>query len=232
MRMIRRIGLLGALAGVAGVVLAVPSGASAAVTLGETFVPSGCSEQTYIQTASPPGGPSYEVPFDGVITQWSYRSDSSPPETVQLKAAFHQGGTTFQIVAESTPENIAASTLNTYQSRISVPAGADLGEFIGADCSRADDNYSDYYADGNLSPGTTSSAFTLENFQQDISAVLEPDADRDGYGDDTQDLCPTNAATQGPCPVSAPAKKKCKKKKKKHSAESAKKKKCKKKKKK
>ena len=70
-----------------------------------------------------------------------------------------------------------------------------------------------------------------------FAVFVEPDADHDGFGDETQDQCPTNASTQGTCPaapvtpVTTVKKKKCKKKKKKHSAESAKKKKCKKKKK-
>jgi hypothetical protein len=49
----------------------------------------------------------------------------------------------------------------------------------------------------------------------DIAAVIEADADHDGFGDETQDLCPTNAATQGACPATgqrARALKKCKKK--------------------
>jgi hypothetical protein len=37
----------------------------------------------------------------------------------------------------------------------------------------------------------------------DLSATLEPDADHDGFGDETQDQCPTNASTQGACPVIA-----------------------------
>jgi hypothetical protein len=71
-------------------------------------------------------------------------------------------------------------------------------------------------------PGETRSAVgapdpvTLLN----VSAVLEPDADGDGFGDETQDQCPTNATTQGPCPTPAAAPtgqravaiKKCKKK--------------------
>ena len=71
----------------------------------------------------------------------------------------------------------------------------------------------------------------------DIAARLEADADGDGFGDETQDQCPTDPSTHAACPVTpvtpAPSvkKKKCKKHKKKHSAESAKKKKCKKKKK-
>ena len=61
--------------------------------------------------------------------------------------------------------------------------------------------------------------------QLDVSAVFELEADNDGFGDETQDLCPTNASTQGPCPAApasvtgqrAAALKKCKKKaKKKH----------------
>ncbi len=34
-----------------------------------------------------------------------------------------------------------------------------------------------------------------------VEAVLEADADKDGFGDETQDQCPSDATTQGPCPV-------------------------------
>jgi hypothetical protein len=44
-----------------------------------------------------------------------------------------------------------------------------------------------------------------------VQYLIEPDADRDGFGDETQDRCRTNASTQATCPVKA---KKCKKKKK------------------
>jgi hypothetical protein len=37
-------------------------------------------------------------------------------------------------------------------------------------------------------------------FRVDVGAVLEPDADGDGFGDETQDACPSDASTQGPCP--------------------------------
>jgi hypothetical protein len=33
-----------------------------------------------------------------------------------------------------------------------------------------------------------------------MNADIEPDADGDGYGDETQDQCPTDATTQGNCP--------------------------------
>lgn len=46
-----------------------------------------------------------------------------------------------------------------------------------------------------------------------VTAIVEEDKDRDGYGDETQDKCPVSAAYQGECPVvkisaSAEAKKK------------------------
>jgi hypothetical protein len=38
-----------------------------------------------------------------------------------------------------------------------------------------------------------------------LSAVLEPDADRDVYGDETQDACPADATAHvAPCPVAPP----------------------------
>jgi hypothetical protein len=36
-----------------------------------------------------------------------------------------------------------------------------------------------------------------------LQATVEPDADHDGFGDETQDQCPTDASTQGPCPKPA-----------------------------
>jgi hypothetical protein len=34
-----------------------------------------------------------------------------------------------------------------------------------------------------------------------IQYLIEPDADRDGFGDESQDRCPTNATVQAACPV-------------------------------
>ena len=45
-----------------------------------------------------------------------------------------------------------------------------------------------------------------------VQYLIEPDADRDGFGDETQDRCPTSAATPAACPGKSA--KKCKKKKK------------------
>jgi hypothetical protein len=51
-----------------------------------------------------------------------------------------------------------------------------------------------------------------------VQATVEPDADGDEYGDETQDQCPTNGSTHGPCPTGqrAAALAKCKKRAHKH----------------
>jgi len=38
-----------------------------------------------------------------------------------------------------------------------------------------------------------------------VAATIEPDADADGFGDETQDGCPTQAVSQGACDTSKPA---------------------------
>ena len=52
--------------------------------------------------------------------------------------------------------------------------------------------------------GSTSTAgMQFTNARANVQAVIEPDADLDGYGDETQDGCPADRAEHGPC--TAPA---------------------------
>ena len=46
---------------------------------------------------------------------------------------------------------------------------------------------------------------TLGGFELLMQFDIEPDADHDHFGDETQDQCPTDASTQGPCPKPASA---------------------------
>jgi hypothetical protein len=153
------------------------SPAQASVSLGETFNPDGCAADTYIQTADP--GNRYRVPLDGVITSWSYEADSSPPAEVRFKVARTAPGadltidTDVTIVGQSALENPAASTVNTYATQIPVKAGDRIGEYADDDCSREDPAYTDHYFSGDVQPGITDT-FSVEDYQQDIAAVLEP----------------------------------------------------------
>jgi hypothetical protein len=47
--------------------------------------------------------------------------------------------------------------------------------------------------------GSISNVSPVTGLRVNIAAVLEPDADHDGYGDETQDGCPTDATQQLPC---------------------------------
>ena len=48
---------------------------------------------------------------------------------------------------------------------------------------------------------TATLAGEVSGVQVPIVVVLEPDADNDGFGDETQDACPQSATTQAACPV-------------------------------
>jgi hypothetical protein len=105
-------------------------------------------------------------------------------------------------------EPITPSALNTFPARIPVEAEDVIGYFNDtgpAHCLRtAPAPYSTRFVNADLLTGSTATFMTNGLLQMDIAAILEPDADGDGFGDETQDQCPTDASIQGPCPPSPP----------------------------
>jgi hypothetical protein len=165
-----------------------------------------------------------------------------------LKVGRVTGPGQFFIVGDSAADlsGLTQNRLFTTATRIPVHAGDVIGltanapSVSGLPCDRSapNPNSDEAILIGDPAPGSTpTSSSDFSAFELDLSAQLETDADGDGFGDETQDQCPTNASAQGTCPaapvtpVTTVKKKKCKKHKKHRSAESAKKKKCKKKKK-
>jgi hypothetical protein len=194
---------------------ALAPSAFGAVTIGQTFTPDvdfGGSG-IFIQTGSP--GDMYTVPSDGVITSWSFQAAASEAPPLKLKMLRRVNATDFTTVGDSQSETPTLGMLNTWPTRISVKAGDVPAEFY-SDSTSSYRDVPGYVTQEDSTgvdpaPGMT---FSYEganpmSHQIDLSAVLEPDADHDGFGDETQDQCPTKAATQGPCP-----KKRCKHKKK------------------
>src|SRR5262245_54844083 len=188
--------------------VALPARASPATAVGETVNPTGFSCNPiakFFQGVSPSN--QFVVPYEGVITSWSFLGGVTAPSQMKLKLA-RVGASTLDVVAESDFQTPVANQLNTFPSR--VPAHAD--EVIGFDLKSPSlvpcgtdpaAGYTTDYVVGDLAPGTSNAAFSsLPNLHLDLSARLEPDADHDGYGDETQDQCPTNASTQGPCRAS------------------------------
>jgi hypothetical protein len=194
------------LAVAAALVLAAPGSASGAVTLGSTFTSTeGCvAGATYAQTGS--SGNSYVMPTDGVITSWAHRAGAGPPD-LKFRIVRRVAETNFfKLVREGPWTQLTADQLNEFPVRIPVKGGDMIGLYVGPsmapyNCSaptgKAADlwyfNTMDYFEIPFVGPGT--------GFKFDVSAQLEPDADGDGFGDETQDLCPTEATTQAGCPV-------------------------------
>ena len=192
----------------AGIVVALgaASPALAATKIGETFAPpNDCTaDTTNLQSASP--SDSYAAPSAGVITSWSFLAPATvpPAQEIKFKVGNLVSGDNFQITASSGPGvRPAASTLNNYDIRVPVEQGDVIGLYlkVAMACGTNPAPGYDYHhllGDIGLVPAQT----WTQGFQvkYDISAQLEPDADGDGFGDETQDQCPTDASTQGQCP--------------------------------
>jgi hypothetical protein len=172
-----------------------PSAASAATTVGATFPPTTLNcDSTYL-AADPPSG-LYAVPSPGVITSWSFQAGAAvAPLRLKLGRAEGPLGT-FTIVGQSDFATPVANQLNTFPTRITVSAGDLLGLYATSSipCGQ-NTGGAGVWTGGpaDQQPGTSSGTYTPGPGSLDVSAVLEPDADNDGFGDETQDNCPTAA---------------------------------------
>jgi hypothetical protein len=231
----RRLGARVILGLVVAVGLIVPSGASAAQTIGQAASGSGCSGgEAYTQ--GPLKASIYSPTAPGVITSWSSFAAATPnTQLVLLVLKPNPAGSTHFIATQKdqTRTLTQAGALNTFSGvHLPIQVGEQIGLFLpngNADCfidAPPDDGL---FFTGGDPPLNADANFTGANTNRllNASAVVEPDADHDGFGDETQDGCPSSASAQGACPV--PKRKKCKKHKKSRDASAAKKKACKKK---
>jgi hypothetical protein len=227
--------------GVVGLLAAMAPPAFAATTVGQaapsTATPTACGTSSGlvgVQTGSGPGAPSYAIPSDGVLTGYATRAASYPNAATQLVVFRHSPGHDYTVVGSSDMNHLAPSALDNFPARISVLSGDLLGIQVAHSANWC--NFAGVSGDAlafsppfDPQPGTP---FTPDSaaagHRWNIEATLEADADHDGFGDETQDQCPTVATTQGPCPVT-PVKSKCKHKKKTHKSSAVIAKKCKKK---
>lgn len=153
------------------------------------------------------------APSAGVITQW--KINSQIPFTFQqtLKVVRPTGPQSVMIVGEA-PGTVSGGT-STFSTRIPIQAGDLLGlygtsqEIEGTTVGTLfctlpgqGENRIGAFAGAGGGPGFTGEFVLIESEAGfPVSAVIEPDADNDGYGDETQDKCPQNAAVQVACPM-------------------------------
>jgi hypothetical protein len=144
-----------------------------------------------------------------VITSWSYQTTLfGASGGLKLKVASPTSASQFHFVGESSAVVSGLTTNRLITTRIPVTAGDVIGlrgdSPGGPPCDRAAPSPMSVVAiiPGDPAVGSTvTQTGTFASFELDLSARLEPDADGDLYGDETQDQCPADPSTHGPCPV-------------------------------
>lgn len=146
------------------------------------------------------------APSAGVITKWKVNVVPFPgtlPQTLKVLRP-NSGAKTVQVVGEASGSVVGGS--NSFEARIPVQAGDRLGLFEGGAvgpllCETPGLSVLAGFEGG---PGVGTTVPFVEiptEARVPVVAVVEPDADNDGYGDETQDKCPQLASVQTECPV-------------------------------
>jgi len=157
------------------------------------------SGRTLVQLGA--GGAQLTVPSAGVLTRWQVAGVPGFGTIPQWLKVLRPVGSAFTVVDEDVG---LIDGLTSHPTRIPVQAGDRVG--LGADggvffCAGAG-GASSAAVDGNVTKGSTA---VFENVPSElgvpVSATLEPDADNDGWGDESQDQCPRSAELQVACPA-------------------------------
>jgi hypothetical protein len=179
--------------------------ASAATEFGNDCAPSVApTNTTFIQLTNLPGSPLPAVsPIAGILTQWRVNFPPSPGSgSLSLKILRPAGGRQYTVVDEATGTIVAGR--NVFAARIPIAAGAILGlsggSPLGALLCATEGGGTVGQFSGQPTIGSTNTYEEGSGAKVDVVGVVEPDADSDRYGDETQDKCPQSAAFQTECP--------------------------------
>jgi uncharacterized repeat protein (TIGR01451 family) len=205
--------------GTSACLLAGASTAQASFTIGQTNgATDSCGSSQVLVQAATAGPPSYVAQSSGVIVSWSYLAHSTPSIKLQVYHSTADPSVWFERSESglksggSGAGQVNPNKLNTFAESPGIPiqAGDALGLTgtggAGLACVDTSSNSDVIRVKG--SPGSTvgqdNSGFIGQNprAKVGVSAVVEPDADGDGFGDESQDGCPTDAAVHaGSCPA-------------------------------
>jgi hypothetical protein len=139
----------------------------------------------------------------GVIVGWTVRVEPGLGRFAQQLGVFRPlGNGEYTKVAESAIETFGETEeLTQYPARIPVQRGDVLGLW-GPERTLYCYGGPAAQFGGAIAVGETR-AFTMDGRTAPVSAVVESDFDRDGYGDSSQDRCPSSALYQTDCPLPA-----------------------------
>ncbi|HWM62473.1 MAG TPA: hypothetical protein VNP96_00605 [Solirubrobacterales bacterium] len=138
----------------------------------------------------------------GVIVGWVVRVGPGLGQFAQQLGVFREsGGGQYTKVAESAVETFPEG-FTQYPARIPVQKGDLLGLHGPTETLYCHVGPSALF-EGGIAVGETKAFVTEGAFKPPVSAVVEGDLDGDGYGDQSQDGCPTSALFQTECPIVA-----------------------------
>jgi hypothetical protein len=220
----RRRFLTAAAVSVGALALVAPASSQAATTVGRlAATPTGTCDPGQIYHQGIISGDDPAVTYDVgqvsgaavVITSWATRAGATGGQgalKVMSRDAF-DGNTltsTETVLHTSEVTNITANQVNRFAVRIPVPGGGEIGyqPVVGSQQCKldpADVNNGDNNVFNGASTGEVGSQYTTNSndaFRQlNLQVTFEPDADADGFGDETQDPCPGAQGLVNGCPV-------------------------------
>ncbi len=205
MRSLRAVALVGM--ALAIVLIGAPA-ASAASEVGDECVGNlAGGPYTLIPEAHASGGAlPLSAPAAGVVTAWKVNSGLTAT-VAESMGAFRPTGKAgaFAVIGESNQGDIKQG-LNVFPTRIPVQAGdrfgpVPVGEESPVSCTTGNSGDGAWVFNGAVGVSSTHLFHAGVKERVPLIAVIEPDRDGDGYGDESQDACPQSAAYQGPCPT-------------------------------
>ncbi len=196
--------------------LLVPSAAAGAVTLGSNLAtePGGntsCSSALTdrgclaIDDVLPEG--ELVAPFDGVIVGWRVRlGEQTDAQQIRIRTVRRVDDDQFTALTTGELEQVAeGSGTYTFPARIPIRAGDQVGLEADQNATivwRADllgANSFEYNPTPANGTDTDPPVFTNPDEEHTFNVDVEPDADGDGFGDESQDGCPGDVFTQADC---------------------------------
>jgi RTX calcium-binding nonapeptide repeat (4 copies) len=193
---------------------ASPAGAAATIGQVAPTTPEGldCGGNSDRVQPTVTSGNTYIVPTGtGEITSWSTNAEATAGQMLTMKVFRKVADpATYQVVGHDGPRPLDSGVLNTFPASLAVQSGDVLGLHVpspgGQACFFSAPGETFLLRVGNLADGQ-SDVFTTQgaNFRLNVSAVIEPDCDNDGLGDETQDTdlssCAPGTTPTGPAPT-------------------------------
>jgi hypothetical protein len=157
---------------------------------------------SFVLTRLPEVDRTVTAPFDGVVTSWQVAGAGGPIRLIVARGAVKPRGRSNLVRVQGSDEEVVRSRgRQQFQTRLKISKGDVVGlQFsVGAYGSAP-------YSEGTslqlwIPPLTTVPQLSESTYDYELlyNASIEPDTDRDGFGDVTQDNCPEDPARQKDC---------------------------------